>query len=180
MDEKQLDTLRQRVRAYYDKVDELARIKKDGTFVFEINQEYLQKIGNIFADDAVYERKGVEDGCYKGKNTIVQFFHDKRSLLGQHQIEEPVVRNGLPYDNIAESTRKYFPDLDPNECVTVKVKGKLIDTTLCSRDKDRHLIWASRFTNPIKFEDYWVMQNGKIKYRHSIVKLDLDPPARNH
>jgi hypothetical protein len=152
----------ERIQHYYDSVDNSKSATKDGVTT---DHYALQEISTLFSDNAVYERDG--DKPFIGKEAISEFFGKKRPLVGGHAIESIESKAGI--DEVEYLIKRRFPAVKAADCVTISVKGIFTGAQL-SKDNNGMIDYA--LGTPLPFEDYWVVANDKVIYRHSIINRD--------
>lgn len=164
-------TIIDRIRDYYGLIDTSTGIgdTEQGKNVFVRNQNAVEQITDLFAEDGVYEREH-QKRPFIGKEAIVRFFGKDRSLIGEHEIDfikSITIENGVASE-INESFSKYIPAKE-TPYKTVVVKG-VFKGVLAAVGKSGFIDYAG--TSPLDFTDYWVVSSSqdKVLYRYSNIE----------
>jgi hypothetical protein len=163
-----------KIHDYYKTIDGSTSIQ-NGTGMFKIDNKAIADIEMLFAANAVYDRDGLEDGSFKTRKSIGDFFAKKRSLIGGHNVRSGDISAQPGIDpKIADQFKRHFPTLDPAQCLTVKATGAFTGAQ-CFTDENRFVTMASGMRAP--FDDYWVFHNDKVHYRSSFIETPHAAPS---
>ena len=162
-------TLKQKIMDYYSIIDTSTNVKEG---VFTHNQDVVDRIIEMFAENGQYAREGTP--LLIGKDALKTFFGKDRPLVGKHIIDEPIIGDGIDLDFSKVNTELPSELNDGSNLRTVIVKGDFIG----EKHADGKVIDAN-----LEFDDFWVCNDaGEIVYRQSDIRdlnQRIDPKTSN-